>query len=149
MPTDEGDVRPYFSSKRELAAECACRVLIVDDDARSLETASLILSDFDIQMAGSGEEALRILRAGIRIDLLITCLDLDGHYDGLAVARQARALQPALRVISTSGYGDRLREDDFSNHDGDLLQKPFAPHPLHDAVVRALKPRRARLDAAS
>jgi CheY-like chemotaxis protein len=122
-------------------------ILVVDDDARSAEVACDILRDFDVMMAESGEDALRLLRGGARIDLLITCLDLAGRYDGLALARQARALQPVLCVIYASGYGDALREDDLSKYEGELVTKPFVARSLRDAVARAFKRRRSRVGA--
>lgn len=129
------------------AAQGLGRILVVDDDARSAQAACDILRDCDVMMAESGEDALRLLRGGIRTDLLITCLDLAGRYDGLALARQARALQPALCVIYASGYGDALREDDLSNHEGELVAKPFVARSLRDAVARAFKRRPPRVEA--
>jgi CheY-like chemotaxis protein len=112
--------------------------LVVDDDESlwGLLREALVPSDVDI--VASGEEALRILRSGKPVDLLITSLDLPGRYDGLALARQACALRPGIRILYTSAYRDVLREDDRMAYHGRLLHKPLTLGGLRAAVKEAV-----------
>lgn len=113
-------------------------VLAVDDDALFWNVLVDALPGADLEIVETGEEALRLLRSGMHVDVLVTSLDLPGRYGGLALARQARALCPTLRVVYTSGYGDRLPDGDFSAGEGRLLQKPLSPAVLGAAVRSAL-----------
>lgn len=112
-------------------------VLVVDDDEALWAVLREALCTSDVEIVASGEEALRILRAGEPVDVLVTSLDLPGRYDGLAVARQACALRPGIRIIYTSAYRDVLREDDLRNYLGPLLHKPLTPAALRAAVKQA------------
>ena len=51
---------------RQPEARRACRVLVVDDDelARAWLAAQLEDAEFEVEIAGSGQEALRLLAAG-------------------------------------------------------------------------------------
>lgn len=113
-------------------------VLAVDDDVSFWDTLVLALPGADLEIVETGEEALRLLRSGMHVDVLVTSLDLPGRYGGLALARQARALCPTIRVVYTSGYGDRLPEGDFSAGEGRLLHKPLSPVVLGAAVRSVL-----------
>jgi two-component system, response regulator PdtaR len=85
--------------------ERARRVLVVEDEALiCVETAdTLEHQGFEVHIALSGEDGLRHLRGGLRIDILFTDINLGGMLDGIALARIARELMPALVVVYTSG----------------------------------------------
>lgn len=113
-------------------------VLAVDDDVSFWGILVDALPGADLEVVETGEEALRLLRSGMHVDVLVTSLDLPGRYGGLALAHQARALRPTIRVVYTSGYGDRLPDGDFSAGEGRLLHKPLSPVALGAAVRSAL-----------
>ncbi|MBU0675429.1 MAG: response regulator [Proteobacteria bacterium] len=96
-------------------------ILLVDDEAVILNTMANDLTEegFDVQVATSGEEALPLIRE-VPVDLLITDLMMEGM-DGLALAKEARQVNPDLSVIILTGFGDmntaiealRLGADDY------------------------------------
>ncbi len=114
-------------------------VLVVDDDDMQADSISRILQPLSVRIAATGDDALRILRSRAPIELLITDIDPLGPFDGFALARQARALRPGLRVIYTSVFPAVVRDDDFSSPDGELLLAPMSPRALQGAVDRAFQ----------
>lgn len=119
------------------------RILVVEDDARLAATLERVLSaeDYDVQVAGDGNEALR--RARDRpFDLVILDIMLPG-LDGISVCRKLRAnshRQPILLLTALSGTEERVRGLDSGADD--YLVKPFAHEELL-ARVRALLRRTA------
>jgi two-component system cell cycle response regulator len=78
---------------RRLSVTRPCRVLIVDDDdmVRARLAALLRVSDFDVEVATSGEEALRILNSR-PCQVLLTDWQMP-DMDGLSLCRIVRADQ--------------------------------------------------------
>ena len=89
---------------RKPTAHSAC-VLVVDDDdlVRELLAAQLDEAGFHTIVAASGKEALGLIEADDRIDVLVSDLSMPGM-DGVATIRQARALRPALPCFLLTGY---------------------------------------------
>jgi CheY-like chemotaxis protein len=103
-------------------------ILIVDDDEAVCEIVQEILAPYNVLSAFTGEDGLRILRSTTAIDMLITDVVLPGRYDGFALARQAKALRPRLKVFYASGYfTDLPQSDDIESFYGKFLAKPFRP----------------------
>lgn len=104
----------------------APRVLIVDDDAgqRSLLNSFLAGQGFETKTAPSGEEALKILRAG-KCDMMISDVRMPG-ISGLETLRLARKEFPVLPVLLVTAYAD-IREAVGAMRDGALnyLAKPI------------------------
>ncbi len=82
-------------------------LLFVDDDFLiRLSTVSLLEDlGYTVIPAGSGAEALELLREGKEIDLLITDYAMPGM-TGMQLAQSARALRPGLRILLATGYAD-------------------------------------------
>ena len=99
-------------------------VLVVDDDSAVREVTATMLSHLGLSVteAGSGGAALDLLRAGRKFDLLLVDYAMPGM-NGADVAREARALSPALEVIFITGYADlkALREVGEER----IVRKPF------------------------
>jgi len=82
-------------------------LLFVDDDVLiGLSTASL-LEDLGhvVIKAGSGADALEVLRTDQIVDLMITDYAMPGM-SGLQLAEQARSLRPDLPILLATGYAD-------------------------------------------
>ena len=114
-------------------------LLVEDEDsvrafaARVLETAG-----YTVKAAASGGEAMEALRSGPRPELLITDVVMKGM-NGSELARQARALSPAIRLLFISGYSDEAIEKHGSLlEDSSFLQKPFDASRLLFAVRNIL-----------
>jgi len=112
-------------------------ILVVDDEPliRVLAKRFLERSGYKAMEAGSGAEALRVLRQQpCNIALLLTDIVMPG-ISGIELAQEAHALQPALPVIFLSGYSSRLADSVDSYP---CLQKPFKRQELVRLVAKAL-----------
>ena len=74
-------------------------IFLVDDSATILLSISNILSKagYSTEKAASGEEALRKLQGGLKIDLLITDLNMPGM-NGIDLIKEVRKL-PAYKFV--------------------------------------------------
>jgi PAS domain S-box-containing protein len=115
-------------------------VLLVEDDEPVREIIALMLRDAGllVSAAGGATEALDVLAsASPAIDVLATDIVL-GDVHGGELARRARALDPALRVLYISGYdGEAVIREDMPHGDG-FLTKPFTPQELLGAIRATL-----------
>ncbi len=107
-------------------------VLLVEDEevVRHVTTEMLRLTGYSVVAASNAEEALTMLRAGSRPDVLVSDVVMTGM-DGPTLVSLARALLPDLPVLLVSGYpaetlGDRTTET--------VLSKPFTPAQLSEHV---------------
>ena len=109
-------------------------ILVVDDDEAVRELMAEFLSavGFNVLSAMGGYEALRMLQETPGISLLLTDIRMP-DISGLELARQAKASNPALHVVLTSGY--------FSPQPMPyrFIRKPFRLGEL-EAVVRSELP---------
>lgn len=85
------------------------RVLIVDDEMPALRFVQSIIEQFaqNFQVVGtaaSGEQGFQFLEQH-PVDLLITDIGMRGM-NGIELAQSARALQPNIRIVIISGYGE-------------------------------------------
>jgi two-component system, cell cycle sensor histidine kinase and response regulator CckA len=115
-------------------------ILLVDDQEMVREMTRALLDEegYEVLVAGSGDEALR-LSEGFSgpIDLVITDVVMPG-LSGPETADRVRAQRPDARVIFVSGYtADALGDKGALGPKTRFLQKPFKPGEL-TATVRAL-----------
>ena len=114
------------------------RLLIVDDDAgqRSLLHSFLQGQGFEIVLATSGEQALKILRAE-QFDMMISDVRMPG-ISGLETFRRARQEHVTLPVLLVTAYTD-IREAVGAMRDGavNYLAKPIDLDELLANVQRA------------
>ena len=97
--------RPTPSLTRA-APRPARRILVVDDDAGNRETLTelLGLSGHDVVAAESGQQALELVRASERpFDVALVDLAMP-DMNGVELARQLRASDPALRIALVTGW---------------------------------------------
>src|ERR671933_1551390 len=89
------------------AAPAPPSVLVVDDNAgnRAMTVDMFQALGFTVLDAGSGRKALALLDTHPEIALLFTDVRMPGM-DGVALAREAQAMRPGLKVMLTSGYLD-------------------------------------------
>jgi CheY-like chemotaxis protein len=117
----------------------SAHILVVDDDpdVRWITAEDLREIGYTVTEADSGRAALAILERDEPYDLMIVDLVMTG-LSGADTARLARLTRPNLRVLFCSGYADLPRfEADVDN--AVLLNKPFHPNILADAVRTALR----------
>ncbi|MDP9840637.1 PAS domain S-box-containing protein [Neorhizobium huautlense] len=115
----------------------ALTILAVDDDALVLMNTAAMLEDLGHRVleASSGQQALRILENGERVDLLVTDQAMPGM-TGVELAKLAKALQPNLSVVLATGYAELPAGEETSLQ---KLSKPFMQAELATAVSKALQ----------
>jgi len=109
------------------------KVLLVEDEMLVRELAYEDLSDagHEVTAAGSGDEALALVRGGAPFDVLFTDIRMPGEVDGWELAREAKRLLPGLKVIFATGLNDdtgRLQPDER------MLTKPYRKNELLGAL---------------
>jgi len=80
--------------------------LIVEDDPTQREMIALLLeeSDYEVIACESAEAAELVLnKPGHRIMLMMTDVNLAGRMSGVELAHIARARQPQMNIVVTSG----------------------------------------------
>jgi DNA-binding response OmpR family regulator len=113
------------------------RVLVVDDDAKTVELVKLYLNrdGYRVFTAYDGVEALRLAREG-HPDLIVLDLMLPG-IDGLEICRTLRDESdvPVIMLTAKTTDQDKLKGLDLGADD--YVTKPFSPRELA-ARVRAV-----------
>ncbi len=122
------------------------RLLVVDDEPkiRSALVRGLGLLGYAVEEAGSGREALTLLRRA-PCDAMVLDMFMPG-IDGIEVMRRARQMYPDLAIIVLTG---RPRVESaiaaVKSEVADYLVKPASVHDIADAVDRALHKRQERM----
>ena len=115
-------------------------MLIVDDDTSVLSIVERTLSDYRVSTARDAAEALAILSAQNRIDLLITDYLMPGM-TGEELAHHARELRPNLKILVLTGHAHALEraEPAWWASEPHVI-KPFRVVALRDAVSDLIGP---------
>jgi len=116
-------------------------ILVVEDDPNVQATVVGMLTELGYQVlrADNAEVALAVLKAGVRCDLLFTDVVMPGKLKTTDMVRQAKALQPALKVLYTSGYTQNAIIHGGRLDPGvELLSKPYRREKLASKVRQLL-----------
>jgi putative nucleotidyltransferase with HDIG domain len=125
----------------------SARILVVDDEAhvRSMIGATLERHGYDVQLAGSGSEAVDSL-AQNAFDLVLTDIVMQDK-SGIALLERIHTEQPHLPVVMVSAIHDiSVAIDSMRRGAYDYLLKPFEREHLVATVQRALDHRQALQD---
>jgi DNA-binding NtrC family response regulator len=92
-------------------------------------------NDYQIQTAGSGEEALELLKK-FRVDAALIDLKMPGM-DGLTLLREMRKANDPIMAIMLTGHGS-IKEAVAAVKLGavDFIEKPYSPEGLHARVAQ-------------
>jgi PAS domain S-box-containing protein len=116
-------------------------VLIVEDDSEVRDLIKKVLSRYGYTLieARTGAEALSLNdQYPETIDLLLTDVVLPG-LNGRQVAEQIQESRPDIKILFMSGYsGNILESQGVSEREIRLLQKPFTPTDLVEAIRTVL-----------
>jgi len=116
------------------------RILVVDDELTVCKSIRQVLvrEDCEVDMALSGEEALR-LDAERPYDVLIVDLMMPG-LSGMDLLKSLKARNPKAKIIMVTGY-PTMRNTLQAMQLGatDFLPKPFLPTTLRNLVAKALE----------
>ena len=115
-------------------------ILVVEDNGeiRKVVVDQLRSLGYRTIDAGNARDALEILEARDDIDLLFTDVIMPGGKDGRALARDAAALRPGLKVLFTSGFtqaGGGRQEEQLT---APLLSKPYRKQQLAETLRKVL-----------
>ena len=116
------------------------RILVMDDELTVCKSIRqvLIREDCEVDMAQSGEEALR-KEAEQPYDVIIVDLMMPG-LSGLDLLKMLKARNPKARIIMVTGYPTmRNTLQAMELGAADFLPKPFLPTTLLNLVAAALE----------
>ena len=111
-------------------------VLVVDDEV----LVRLVIADYlrdcgyRVFEAGGPEEAVPVFEVGLKIDVVLTDLELPGRSSGLELARWIRKRHPNVKVILSSGYSAAELAGELCEA-GPPIVKPYDS----DAVVQRIR----------
>ncbi|HET7750096.1 MAG TPA: ATP-binding protein [Terriglobales bacterium] len=119
------------------------KILIVDDEPGVLLTTRAILQQegYDVEAAGSGQEAVEAIRQR-HYDLVLTDLKMPG-VGGLDVLAEVRKRSPLTVTVMMTGYGSVFSALDAVKLGAyEYLLKPIEVEDLKQAVRRSLERKR-------
>jgi len=115
------------------------RILVVDDDpkSRNILKRLLTLTDYEVEIVISGEEAVKRLKRS-EFNLVLTDLDMPGM-DGLALLSHVKSQYPDLPVIVVTGLasGEGRNKALEVGAEG-LLSKPYTRDQLLTIISESL-----------
>jgi CheY-like chemotaxis protein len=125
-------------SKRsgEISSRIIESVMVVEPDVLVRMTVADYLRDcgYRVVEAITGEEALIILGAGVKVDTILSAVKLRGAIDGFALAQRIREGFGGVEVILTTGYAMTAKKA------GELCDQGPGKRPYHpDLIVDRLK----------
>ena len=99
-------------------------ILVVEDDVlvRNLAAAYLRDGGFAVIEANSADEAIRVLQADVKVDIVFSDVNMPGSMDGVGLAQWVRRERPWLKVILTSGAARTAKE---AGDHCPILAKPY------------------------
>jgi PAS domain S-box-containing protein len=103
------------------------KALVVDDQADVLDMAVELFRNmgYDVLSANNAKDALDILKRSADIDILFSDVVMPG-LSGVDLAREARKLQPGIKVLLASGYPvPALSAENTSIREFDVIDKPY------------------------
>jgi len=115
------------------------RALLVEDDSsvRNVIDRQLHGLGWEVVAARTGREAIRLVKRGMVVDVLLTDLKLP-DVDGITVARTVSRVLPGTRVVFMSGSAPAVA---LEPRDAPFLLKPFSKSALAEALEIANYPR--------
>jgi CheY-like chemotaxis protein len=83
-------------------------ILLVDDEVNVARTLQMVFEQdgYKVTAAYSAGEALQLFKGGLRMDVVITDLNMEKDDIGLDVARAAQKLKPRPLVVICTGYAN-------------------------------------------
>jgi signal transduction histidine kinase/CheY-like chemotaxis protein len=123
------------------------RLLIMDDEdaLRTLLERILTRLGYEVRTARDGTEAIAMCMdakaAGRRFEAALLDLTVSGGMGGIEAAAKLREVDPALKLIVSSGYSDAPVMSDFRKYGfDDVVPKPWAVGEISKVFRRVLGP---------
>jgi len=139
LPTTQQDADSNLKEAPVVPPEATqpCRILLVDDDFLVMAGTAAMLEDLGHRVieASSGMRALDALRAGAKVDMVITDYAMP-EMTGAQLAREIRQTWPHLPIIMATGYAELPVEEASSFR---ILNKPFLQDEVATEIAEVLK----------
>lgn len=102
-------------------------ILMVEDNPDVMETGAGILREqgYEIVQAVNAVEALKLIRGGLKFQLLFSDIVMPGGINGVSLAHELRRLRPGTPVLLTTGWADRALDHEEGRAGYDLIGKPY------------------------
>ncbi len=121
------------------------RLLVMDDEEALRNLLKTVLGGlgYQVETARDGAEAIALYEqaasAGRRFDAVLLDLTVSGGMGGLEAASKLKELDPAVKLIVSSGYSDSPVLSDYSNYGFEaVIPKPWAAADLSGIFRRVL-----------
>ena len=117
-------------------------IFLVDDSATILLSISNILAKagYAVEKANNAEEGMKKFQAGVKVDLLITDLNMP-NLDGIGLIKGARAIPTCkfipIVMLTTESQDSKKLEGKAAGATGWIV-KPFKPDQLLSVVKKVL-----------
>ncbi len=115
------------------------RILVVDDEEtlRSVLSSELVGAGYEVNTAGSGEEAIATVQKN-KYDLILLDIKM-GNVDGFEVLKFVKKGFPAVKVIMLTGFADLKNAIESKKHGAeDFVSKPYDLVDLLTTIERVL-----------
>jgi DNA-binding response OmpR family regulator len=116
------------------------RILLVDDDESVRTSLARVLarSDFEVSMAGTVSDALRLISTQ-SFDVLLSDLHMPGAGDGLTVVSAMRHANPATITLLLTGFPHmEAATHAILEQTDEIIRKPMSPTDLIEIIRRRL-----------
>jgi CheY-like chemotaxis protein len=119
----------------EIQPECACRLLLVDDESVALEIYKGIFSEnYELAVACNGNDGLALARS-FNPDVVVLDAVMPGERNGWDVCREIKS-DPSLRgikiiMVSSKAISTDCRMDGYLAGADDYIVKPF----IHEDII--------------
>jgi signal transduction histidine kinase/ActR/RegA family two-component response regulator len=116
-------------------------ILVVEDDETLRTTVAATLKElgYSVLTAPHGAAALILLETSNRVDLLFTDVAMPGPVSSGSLVKAAQDLQPAMRVLFTSGYPrDAIIASGRLEPNVNFLNKPYRKAQLAEKIRNVL-----------
>jgi CheY-like chemotaxis protein len=116
----------------EESGSASGRALLVDDEELVRTSTAEMLRElgYEVTEANTAQEALSLIRGGLKPDLLVTDHLMPGM-DGTELARRVQSQNPGVQILIISGYA----ESEGIAPDLPRLTKPFRSDELQTALA--------------
>ncbi len=114
-------------------------ILLVEDEemVRAVAERALARHGYTVLTATNGEEAMAVLGAGTKVDLIVSDVVMP-TMDGPTLGRAARAQFPELPILFMSGYAEEQLRKSIDLDRMGFIPKPFSVKALAEAVQATL-----------
>jgi len=137
--------QPATTGRQQPRSLAGTRVLVMDDEAIIRKVAAQMLGQegCQVETACHGREAVEMYRAAFLadtpFDLVILDLTVPGGMGGEEAVQELRTLDPAARVIVSSGYAQGAIQSQYQSYGFQaIIPKPYRLDNLRDTVHRVL-----------